>query len=237
MLKIAVCDDDVLHGSHTAAQISSFKGFAAAEVKTFTKAENLIYAITEDNYAADIAVLDIQMESMDGIELARHINSLAPECQIIFLTGYVEYVSRAYNAEHVFFVLKSESETYLESALEKAVLRRESAKKNYIIITNGATAQRMPWERVEYVERVLRRTKIVTTAGEEYWTSTAPQQLVSGLDEGCYCHCHNSYYVNTQHLASLLPGEFIMKSGEHVPISRSMSKQAKEAFLFAGSRR
>lgn len=237
MLKIAICDDDMLHGSHTAAQINSFKGFAAAEVKTFTKAENLIYAITEDNYAVDIAVLDIQMESMDGIELARHINDLAPECQIIFLTGYVEYVSRAYNAEHVFFVLKSESETYLESALEKAVLRRESAKKNYIIITNGATAQRMPWERVEYVERVLRRTRIVTVSGEEYWTSAAPQQLVAPLDEGCYCHCHNSYYVNTQHLASMLPGEFIMKSGEHVPISRSMSKQAKEAFLFAPSRR
>ena len=175
MLNIAICDDDALHGRHTAAQISGLDGFAAAKLSLFTSADNLIYAITEDNYAVDIAVLDIQMESMDGIELAKRINEIAPECQIIFLSGHIEYASKVYDAEHVFFVLKSQSETYLKSALEKAVHRRESAKANYIVITNGANAQRMPWDKVQYLERVLRRTKVVTADGE-YWTSAAPFQ-------------------------------------------------------------
>ena len=144
MLNIAICDDDALHGRHTAAQISALDGFAAAKLSLFTSADNLIYAITEDNYAVDIAVLDIQMESMDGIELAKRINELAPECQVIFLSGHIEYASKVYDAEHVFFVLKSQSETYLKSALEKAVRRREGAKANYIVITNGANAQRIP---------------------------------------------------------------------------------------------
>ncbi|CCX50622.1 lytTr DNA-binding domain protein [Clostridium sp. CAG:226] len=165
MLNIAICDDDALHGRHTAAQISGLDGFAAAKLSLFTSADNLIYAITEDNYAVDIAVLDIQMESMDGIELAKRINEIAPECQIIFLSGHIEYASKVYDAEHVFFVLKSQSETYLKSALEKAVHRRESAKANYIVITNGANAQRMPWDKVQYLERVLRRTKVVTADG------------------------------------------------------------------------
>ena len=177
MLNIAICDDDALHGRHTAAQISTLDGFAAAKLSLFTSADNLIYAITEDNYAVDIAVLDIQMESMDGIELAKRINELAPECQIIFLSGHIEYASKVYDAEHVFFVLKSQSETYLKGALEKAM-----------------------------------------------------------LDETCYCRCHNSYYVNTASLAAMLPGEFILKSGAHIPISRSLSRQAKETFLFAGPR-
>ena len=72
MLNIAICDDDALHGRHTAAQISALDGFAAAKLSLFTSADNLIYAITEDNYAVDIAVLDIQMESMDGIEHKRN---------------------------------------------------------------------------------------------------------------------------------------------------------------------
>lgn len=59
-------------------------------------------------------------------------------------------------------MLKSQSETYLKGALEKAMHRRESAKANYIVITNGANAQRIPWDRVQYLERVLRRTKVVT---------------------------------------------------------------------------
>ena len=164
MLNIAICDDDALHGRHTAAQISTLDGFAAAKLSLFTSADNLIYAITEDNYAVDIAVLDIQMESMDGIELAKRINELAPECQVIFLSGHIEYASKVYDAEHVFFVLKSQSETYLKGALEKAVRRREGPKANYIVITNGANAQRIPWDRVQYLERVLRRTKVVTAA-------------------------------------------------------------------------
>ena len=224
MLNIAICDDDALHGRHTAAQISGLDGFAAAKLSLFTGADNLIYAITEDNYAVDIAVLDIQMESMDGIELAKRINEIAPECQVIFLSGHI-----------VFFVLKSQSETYLKGALEKAVRRREGAKANYIVITNGANAQRIPWDRVQYLERVLRRTKVVTADGE-CWTSAAPKELVAGLDETCYCRCHNSYYVNTASLAAMLPGEFILKSGAHIPISRSLSRQAKETFLFAGPR-
>ncbi len=235
MLNIAICDDDALHGRHTAAQISVLDGFAAAKLGLFTSADNLIYAITEDNYAVDIAVLDIQMESMDGIELAKRINELAPECQVIFLSGHIEYASKVYDAEHVFFVLKSQSETYLKGALEKAMHRRESAKANYIVITNGANAQRIPWDRVQYLERVLRRTRVVAADGE-YWTSAAPKELVAGLDEAVYCRCHNSYYVNTACLAAMLPGEFILKSGAHIPISRSLSRQAKETFLFAGPR-
>ena len=132
-------------------------------------------------------------------------------------------------------MLKSQSETYLKGALEKAMHRRESAKANYIVITNGANAQRIPWDRVQYLERVLRRTKVVTADGE-CWTSAAPKELVAGLDETCYCRCHNSYYVNTASLAAMLPGEFILKSGAHIPISRSLSRQAKETFLFAGPR-
>ncbi len=235
MLNIAICDDDALHGRHTAGQIGSYAGFGSANISLFTGAENLIYAISEDNYAVDIAVLDIQMQAMDGIELAKRINELAPECQIIFLSGHIEYATRVYDAEHVFFVLKSQSETYLEAALEKAARRRESAKANYIVITSGANALRMPWDRVQYLERVLRRTKVVTADGE-YWTSAAPKELVAGLDEACYCRCHNSYCVNTACLAAMLPGEFILKSGAHIPISRSLARRAKEIFLFAGSR-
>ena len=121
MLNIAICDDDALHGRHTAAQISGLDGFAAAKLSLFTGADNLIYAITEDNYAVDIAVLDIQMESMDGIDLAKRINELAPECQVIFLSGHIEYARRYDLRSMFFFVLKSQSETYLKGAQKSSI--------------------------------------------------------------------------------------------------------------------
>ncbi|WP_320128377.1 response regulator [uncultured Sphaerochaeta sp.] len=42
-------------------------------------------------YQPDIAFLDIKMPGMDGIEAAKHIREIAPDCQIIFLTAWSSF--------------------------------------------------------------------------------------------------------------------------------------------------
>lgn len=39
----------------------------------------------------DVAILDIEMPGMDGIELAKHLKAIYPKTNIIFLTAYKEY--------------------------------------------------------------------------------------------------------------------------------------------------
>lgn len=89
MLSIAVCDDDELHRKRTVALIRNTPGFENSLIREFSRAENLLDSISEDHYLPDVAVLDIQMDEMDGIELAMRLNRSVPECQIIFLTGYI----------------------------------------------------------------------------------------------------------------------------------------------------
>ena len=179
----------------------------------------------------DVAVLDIQMDEMNGIELAMRLNRSVPECQIIFLTGYISYATRAYDAEHVFYVLKTETDSRLGTALNKAAEKRRACSCQQIIINADGASRRLLWDQVQYLERVLRRVRIVTLDGE-LWTNTPPSDIVSQLDSRCYCQCHKSFYVNTACLAAMLPTEFILQSGLRVPISRSYKKAAKESFLF-----
>ena len=108
MLSIAVCDDEELHRKRTVALIRNMPGFENSLIREFSRAENLLDSISEDSYLPDIAVLDILMDEIDGIDLAVKLNRLVPECQIIFLTGYISYATRAYDAEHAFYVLKAE---------------------------------------------------------------------------------------------------------------------------------
>ena len=117
MLSIAVCDDDELHCKRTVALIRNTPGFENSLIREFSRAENLLDSISEDHYLPDVAVLDIQMDEMDGIELAMRLNRSVPECQIIFLTGYISYATRAYDAEHVFYVLKTETDSRLGLSL------------------------------------------------------------------------------------------------------------------------
>lgn len=65
-----------------------------AEVISFNKATDaLMYA---KNNPIDVAFLDIRMRGMDGMELAEKIMGIYPGINVIFCTGYDEYVSEAF---------------------------------------------------------------------------------------------------------------------------------------------
>ena len=61
-----------------------------AEVISFQKATEFLTNVKEEQ--ADVAFLDIRMRVMDGIELARQIKLLQPKINIIFTTGYSDYI-------------------------------------------------------------------------------------------------------------------------------------------------
>lgn len=56
-------------------------------------ADALAYA---ENNHIDVAFLDIQMRGMDGLALAKKMLEIDPRINIIFCTGYDEYVSEAF---------------------------------------------------------------------------------------------------------------------------------------------
>lgn len=74
----------------------------------------LAYAEREN---IDIAFLDIQMPVLSGIELAKKIKKIRPDCSIVFLTGYSEYKSLAMEERCSGYLLKPTSVEEIEMAL------------------------------------------------------------------------------------------------------------------------
>jgi len=58
------------------------------------------------DHPVDIALLDICMPEMDGIELAAEIKRLSPYTAVIFLTGHPEYALRAFEVHAIGYLLK-----------------------------------------------------------------------------------------------------------------------------------
>lgn len=119
MIPIAICDDELLHARQTQAAIRRCE--AQAVTRCFETPLALLAAVTQQGYAPRVAVLDIRMAGMDGIELAKRLNALVPGCAIIFLTAYLSYAPDVYETRHVYFVLKNELERRIGSALRAAL--------------------------------------------------------------------------------------------------------------------
>ena len=67
----------------------------------------------------DVAVIDVSMPVMDGIEATRFISEYCPHTQIVMLSMYdtPEYVQRALQAGAVGYVLKDEAGSELVEAV------------------------------------------------------------------------------------------------------------------------
>lgn len=184
MLDIVICDDDALQSKYTARIVNSTLGDMPHDTEIFSSPQKLLEKITAGYYAPDIAVLDIAMKELDGINLAARLNALVPRCRIIFLTGYLGYATDVYSAEHSYFILKNELEARIETALKKALVSlniAESSVPSIIIKSRGATTP-VSIGTVEYIERIGRRTKVKTAQGE-LMTSQAVSELISDETE------------------------------------------------------
>lgn len=95
-------------------------GFASDGLEALQKVEEL---------QPDLVLLDISLPKLSGIETARKIRELSPNCKIMFLTGHLdpEIVQAAFEAGGCGYVHKQDASTELLPGLESVL-----AGKHYL---------------------------------------------------------------------------------------------------------
>jgi two-component system response regulator AlgR len=68
----------------------------------------------------DVVLLDIRMPGMDGIEAARHLNSLEDPPAVIFVTAHDEHALAAFEAQALGYLLKPVRQEKLARAIQRA---------------------------------------------------------------------------------------------------------------------
>ncbi len=69
-------------------------------------AENGLEALNrlkEINFQVDLIITDVVMPKMDGVQLYRELQKLAPEIPVIFISGYAEHILEKYGFEETSF--------------------------------------------------------------------------------------------------------------------------------------
>ncbi len=114
----AICvDDEELILARTVSLVKKTEIFD--KVESFSEPSEAIAYL--DKTAVDLALLDIDMPQMGGLELANNLKKKNPDIKIIFLTGYSEYAVDAYAMHATGYLLKPVGFDKLQSEIEYAL--------------------------------------------------------------------------------------------------------------------
>ena len=165
---------------------------------------------------------------MDGVTMAKRVRKDNEAVQIVFITGFDDYISEGYEVSALHYLMKPVRQEKLSAVLNRAAAAMQKAER-VILLTVGGRIQRLPVSRVQYVEAFSHTVAIVT--GTDTLQVKMPISEVEKLLGEGFSRCHRSYLVGLKHVARLSKTEVILDNGKTLPLSRSAAPLVHKAFI------
>ncbi len=225
--EIAICDDEEKQRAYIKSLVEEWlhQTFHHAKIQEYASSEQLLFEQAYDR--TQILFLDIEMEKMDGIALAREIRRHNRQMQIIFVTGYMEYIQEGYDVEALHYLLKPVSQEKIDSVLERAVERLKTADA-VLLVECGGEVLRLPLKEIRFIES--NRNYNIIHADTDYEMRGTLSELEGKLDEA-FVRVGRSCLVNLNYVRRIGKTELILNTGEKLLVPRGSYKKLNEAFI------
>ena len=179
MYSVTIIDDDRAQRELLAAMIMRSPAAARLEFMDASAA-----AGASGPLSADIALVDIDLgeDLPSGIDLVR--DTAGNKTQVIYVTGYVDYVSDVYETAHVGFLIKPVDQQRLNDALARAIARLDQDGAGDFVVHTGSSTLRVAPNRVVYIESNRRKLQIHEGGGSSRRTASSrtwPRRCRQGL--------------------------------------------------------
>lgn len=228
MYRFAVCDDSPADRAYVAGLIREWSGREEIllQIDEYPSAEAFLFAY-EENSAADVLFLDIEMGEMSGVELAKRLRQKGAGLQIVFLTGYMEYIAEGYDVEALHYLIKPVTGEKLDVVLNRAI-ERLKIRENALLLPLSDGTVRLPLYEIRYLEVV--KNYVTLHAAEEYSVKRSLSELTKELDES-FCRIHRSFIVNLRFVKRVTRTEVVLKDGTALPLSRKLYEELNQALI------
>lgn len=195
MIRIAICEDERIFLN----QLSEW-------MRAILDKHSIIYSMgTYENgnavlarEAFDIVLLDIEMEPLNGLELAKRLRSRGDESKLIFITAHERYALEAYDVEAFHYLVKPVDRDKLERVILKICSSLQEEQTQAITIRQGVSVRKILFEQILYLE-VMGRKIYLHTKKEIIPFYGKLEELEQSLPESFF-RCHRSYIVNFDHV-------------------------------------
>lgn len=234
MFSIAICDDEKYFLSEEKEIIIKYmkKRDCPCRIDTYDSGTAFIDSGKDVEY--DIIFLDVSMEKIDGMELAKRIREYDDHVYIVFATAFIDYSLEGYKVDAIRYILK-DSET-LEKSMYECL--------DTIMGRMGSAEQKMELEFLEgkkyirpddvlYVESNLHKLTFHLRGQSEnkYTMYGKLDQIEIKFQKYYFCRFHKSYLVNLKYVQNMERYEVTLVNGEKVCVSQPRYKEAREKFI------
>lgn len=228
-IKIAVCDDEL----QAIRQIDTYLTQIQKETEMkfqvfyFASGEDLLSHMPQD---INILLLDIQLSSMSGIEVARKLRERNSEFFLFFITSNTQYALEGYSVHAYAFLGKPIQYALLKTYLLEAVSSLRRSRSLNLEVKNGPVSTVIDCENLVYAE-VYGHTSVFVLGDGRRLTSKMPlDKLEYKLNKYGFFRCHKSYLINLRKVSSIRSNEVVMTDGTTIMLSRGRKQEFLMAF-------
>lgn len=228
MYTIGVCDDQEELRSDLAAQCGEILTDMGIEhrIMTFPSAEAVEAALL-CGARFDLLCLDILLDGISGMELARKLRRTDDRVSILFVTGSRDFLKDGYEVRPIQYLMKPVDRGELASAIETDL--RLNHQPRTVTFHVGKRTVVLPVDDICHIES-RDHGSLCYMDGQEAFLPLSLSEMETYLPKERFCRCHKSFLVNLSHIREANGRTLRTERGE-LSIGRQYAGSFREQFV------
>lgn len=228
---VAICDDAAADRDYLQTLIKRWAADRGhrVELTLYPSAESFLFRYAEDK-DVQILLLDIEMGPMDGVSLARTLRKENDAVQIVFITGYLDYIADGYEVEALHYLMKPVKEEKLFAVLDRAVEKLHSNQRTLLLELPGEVV-RLPVYQIRSAE--VQGNYVTIHAKTDCTVKMTLSELEAQLDDNFF-RLGRSALVNLGCVARVSKTAVTLNDGTVLPLPRGAYERINRAIIQRG---
>ncbi len=225
---IAICDDSAADRKYISDMVDDWAAGTGNTINKvmFESAENFMFCYA-DKKDYDILLLDVEMGEMNGVDMAKKLREQDDGIQIVFITGYSDYIADGYDVAALHYLMKPVKKEKLFTVLDRAV-EKLSKNEKMINIEIAGELVRIPIYQIRYAD--VMANYVTVHAVQDYTFKMTLGELQKELDERFF-RVSRSYIVNLTQISRVTRTQIKLADGCEIPLPRGAFDAVNRAII------
>lgn len=226
--RVAIVDDSSVDADFVEAFLTAWaaKRQVCVQAERFVSAESFLFHYADDQ-AWDILLLDIEMGAMDGVTMAKKVRAHNEAVQIVFITGYSDYIAEGYEVSALHYLMKPVKEEKLFAVLDRALEKRKQEDR-CLNLEKAGELVRIPLYEIRYLD--VRQNYVTVHAKADYTVKRTLGEFEKELDDR-FSRVGRSMIVNLKHIQRVTKTDVHLSDGSVLPLPRGAYEPLNRAII------